>query len=277
MKKNYSWLIVLLTLSALSRASNAYSLFSPTPHDKMRPMAVDRPNVTNSPQTVDPGHLQIEAGLMTYAYTGRTASGVPHSTNMEFGDVMFKLGILSGLDLEVYVQSFVRLKGVDGPQTVHQGFGDVFLLSKINFCGNDSGKFSLALMPSLKIPVNQNGVGNKSYEGGGSLLSNYKFTDNWSLGAEAQFDVVLRESGIGHDMSYTDSIELDYDPSGPWEFFGEFYSVTEAEQGVPWTANADIGVLYHLTPNLIFDADVGAGLNKAAETVNATVGISTRF
>ncbi len=257
--------------------TEAYSLFDPTPHDKMRPMAVDRPNVTNSPQTVDPGHLQIEAGLMTYAYSGRTPLGVPHSTNMEFGDVMFKLGVVSWLDMEVYVQSFERIKGVDTAKTVHQGFGDVFLLSKINFCGNDRGKFSLALMPTLKIPLNQNGVGNKSYEGGGSLLTNYKFTDKWSLGAEAQFDVVLRESGIGHDMSYTDSIELDYDPNGPWEIFGEFYSVVEAEQGVPWTANADVGVLYHLTPNLIFDLDVGAGLNKAAETVNATVGISTRF
>lgn len=269
--------LVLTATLSVSNSAAAYTLFSPTPHDKLRPMAVDRPNVTNSPQTIDPGHLQIEAGLISYAYTGRTASGVPHSSNMEFGDIMLKLGLLNWLDIELYIQSFVRITGVDAAQTVHKGFGDVFLLTKINFCGNDSGKFALALMPALKIPTNQNGVGNKAYEGGGGVLANYKLTEKWSMGAEAQFNAAQRESGIGHDMQYTDSIEVNYDPNGPLEIFGEFYSVVETEIGVPWTANGDVGILYHLTPNLIFDADVGFGLNDAAETVNTTVGISTRF
>lgn len=277
MQKILSTAIVMVALVSSAATATAYSLFNPTPHDQMRPMAIDRPNVTDSPQTVDPGHLQIEAGLVSYAYEGRTPRGVPHSGNLELGDILLKLGVLNALDIETYIQSFVRITGADASKTVHQGFGDVFLLSKINLCGNDSGKFALALSPSLKIPANQNGVGNKSYEGGGNVLSNYKLTGKWSLGAEAQFNVVLRESGIGHDMAYTDSVELDYTSNGPWEFFGEFYSVVEAEQGVPWTANSDVGVLYHLMPNLILDADVGAGLNKAAETVTATMGISARF
>ena len=44
-----------------------YNLFNPTPPDQMRDFAPDRPNVTDAPYTVDPGHLLLEVGLFEYS------------------------------------------------------------------------------------------------------------------------------------------------------------------------------------------------------------------
>ena len=37
-----------------------YTLFNPTPRDRLREMSTDRPDKTESPFTVDAGHFQIE-------------------------------------------------------------------------------------------------------------------------------------------------------------------------------------------------------------------------
>ncbi len=43
-----------------------YTLFNPTPADQLRGMDTDRPNKTNTPHTIDAGHLQIEIGGFDY-------------------------------------------------------------------------------------------------------------------------------------------------------------------------------------------------------------------
>jgi hypothetical protein len=40
-----------------------YNLFNPTPTDLLSGMDSDRPNITNTPHTIDAGHLQIETGV----------------------------------------------------------------------------------------------------------------------------------------------------------------------------------------------------------------------
>ena len=43
-----------------------YTLFDPTPRALMREMATDRPDVTESPYTVDAGHVQVESSFVEY-------------------------------------------------------------------------------------------------------------------------------------------------------------------------------------------------------------------
>ena len=45
-----------------------YNLFNPVPDDAMRGMDTDRPNVTNTPHTVDAGHVQVETGLYDWSH-----------------------------------------------------------------------------------------------------------------------------------------------------------------------------------------------------------------
>jgi hypothetical protein len=43
-----------------------YTLFNPTPADCMREFDPDRPDVTDSPFTIDAGHIEFETGLFSY-------------------------------------------------------------------------------------------------------------------------------------------------------------------------------------------------------------------
>ena len=47
-----------------------YHLFNPTPTGLMRELSTDRPDKTESPYTVDAGHLQIEVDLLSWMNYG---------------------------------------------------------------------------------------------------------------------------------------------------------------------------------------------------------------
>lgn len=56
----------LFGLNALGQNKYSYSVFKPVPRDSLREMETDRPDVSESPKTVDAGHFQIEADLFRF-------------------------------------------------------------------------------------------------------------------------------------------------------------------------------------------------------------------
>ena len=61
-------LVVVATGSARAGDKDQYTLFTPTPVDKMRAFNTDRPTKSNVPYTVDAGHFQYEGDLFIYGY-----------------------------------------------------------------------------------------------------------------------------------------------------------------------------------------------------------------
>src|SRR6267143_1757097 len=47
---------------------SGYTLFNPAPRELRREMSTDRPDKTESPYTVDAGHFQAEADILSYTY-----------------------------------------------------------------------------------------------------------------------------------------------------------------------------------------------------------------
>src|SRR4051794_40660281 len=47
---------------------SSYSLWNPPPRQLMREFNTDRPDLTESPFTVDAGHFQIEMDILNYSY-----------------------------------------------------------------------------------------------------------------------------------------------------------------------------------------------------------------
>jgi hypothetical protein len=152
---------VPLALSS-ARAQNpttdksAYTLFNPTPIELRRAYNTDRPSKTDSPFTIDAGVFQIESDVanwtLDYEKGVRTRTWIIGNTN-------FKVGLTNWMDLQIFPQLYVntRTSGPGFGKPVEQdGFGDTTIRLKINFIGNDRGKFVLGLVSSLKIPTNTN-------------------------------------------------------------------------------------------------------------------------
>ena len=84
-------------------------IFNPTPRDQMREMSTDRPDLTESPFTVDAGHFQLEMDLFTYSYDRHTVAG-DHATvnSYSIAPLNLKAGLLNNVDLQLMIESYVH-------------------------------------------------------------------------------------------------------------------------------------------------------------------------
>ena len=165
-----AWAVVLPADGADAGDKSQYTLFNPTPKDLMREMTTDRPDKTESPYTVDAGHFQFEMDLVSYTYDQEHEGGVTTRVDAwAIAPINLKVGLCNQVDLQVVVETwnYARTKLSGAGATLHQrGFGEVTTRLKYNFWGNDGGKTAFAAMPLVKLPTNQDELGNNSVEGG---------------------------------------------------------------------------------------------------------------
>src|SRR5438034_3037584 len=82
-----------------------FTLFNPTPQDLMRPMNTDRPDVTESPYTVDAGHVQLELSLLEYTYDD---DGTSQFSQFSVTPANFKVGLLNNTDLQFVFEPYLH-------------------------------------------------------------------------------------------------------------------------------------------------------------------------
>ena len=164
-----------------------------------------------------------------------------------------------------------------GTVTTQRGFGDVILRLKVNLWGNDGGTTAAAVMPYLKLPTNQDQLGNNSVEGGLILPLAVKLPAGWDMGIMTQFDFNRDLVGRGRHVEFINSITFAHDLVGKLGGYVEFFSSATAEAGVPWVGTLDVGFTFGLTDNLQLDAGVNLGITRAADDINPFLGLSWRF
>ena len=259
-----------------------YTLFNPTPKELMREMSTDRPDKTESAYTVDAGHFQFEMDLVSYSYDEERTGGVTTRVDAwAIAPINLKVGLCNQVDLQVVIETWndARTKTSGGP-TVHQrGFGDVTTRLKYNFWGNDGGKTAFAAMPFLKLPTNQDELGNNSVEGGLILPLAVALPYDFGMGLMTEFDCNRDATGNGHHAEFVNSITFSHDRVLVKDLGGyvEFFSLVSAERGSRWIGTVDLGLTYGLSENVRLDAGVNIGVTKSADDVNPFMGLSWRF
>lgn len=272
-------LLAALPLSAAEPApadKTQYHLFNPTPREILRPLTTDRPDVTESPITVDAGRFQVEMDIVNYT---RDDEGGVRTESLVAGSLNLKAGLLHNVDLQIIVDSYVRerTRVAPGPTTTTDGFGDITTRLKINFWGNDGGPTALAVMPFLKVPTASGGLGNDSVEGGLIVPFAFELPGEWSVGLMAEFDFLRNATGDGYHTDFVNTVSFGHDIVGDLAGYVEFVSVATTETGGDWRGFLSLGLTYGLCPNSQLDLGVIVGLNRAAEDVNPFLGFSFRY
>jgi hypothetical protein len=272
-------LLAALPLSAAEPVpadKTQYHLFNPTPRELLRPLTTDRPDVTESPITVDAGRFQVEMDIVNYT---RDSEGGVRSESFVAGSLNLKAGLLHNVDLQVIVDSYVRerTRVAPGPATTADGFGDITTRLKINLWGNDGGATALGVMPFLKVPTASDGLGNNSVEGGLIVPFAFELPAGWSAGVMAEFDFLKNSTGDGYHTEFLNTVSLGRDIVGDLAGYVEFVSVVTTETGADWRGFLSLGLTYGLCPNSQLDLGVIVGLNRAAEDVNPFLGFSFRY
>jgi len=164
-----------------------YSLFNPVPKEQMREMETDRPDVTESPYTVDAGHLQYETDVVRLI---KERSDLQKTSTLLINQANIKVGITGSTAIQIGFQTYGRQKETDlssGSVTMSNGIGDVTLRIKQNLIGNDHGNFALAILPYVKFPTSKYDEESR-FEGGLIIPMSYKLPGEWKLGLQVEVD-----------------------------------------------------------------------------------------
>jgi len=256
-----------------------YTLFDPTPRELMREMSTDRPDKTESAYTVDAGHFQAEMDLVTYT-RDRYTSDHRDIDSFSVAPMNLKVGLTNRIDFQVVLETYnwVRTEDRIGSDVTHsRGFGDVTLRLKMNLWGNDGGGSAFAAMPFVKLPTNQDGLGNDAVEGGLILPVDRALPWGWGLGGMAEFNAIEDDDGRGHHAEFVQTLTLEHDIVGDLAGYAELFSLASTEADSHWQATADFGLTYRLTQDIQLDGGINVGLTRDAEDANPFLGLSFRL
>ena len=260
---------------------SVYNLLHPTPRNLLREMATDRPDKTESPYTVDAGHFQIEMDLITFSHDRDTSAGADTRINSwSVAPINLKVGLLNNFDLQLMIETWNRVKTDDRIARVitrQSGFGDVTTRLKYNLWGNDGGKTAMALMPFVKLPTNQDQLGNGSVEGGLIVPLAVELPKGWSMGLMTEFDIIEDANGQDHHPEFVNTVTFGHNIVGNLAGYLEFFSLVSSEANVPWVGTVDIGFTYAITPDIQLDTGINIGITRSADDLNPFIGISFRF
>jgi len=260
---------------------SGYHLFNPTPGALMREMSTDRPDKTESPYTVDAGHVQVEMDLAAFTYDRHNSERT--DTRVEswsFGAVNLKFGLLNSVDFQVVIEPWSTTRTVERPaggRTRADGFGDITLRTKINLWGNDGGPTALGLMPFVKLPTNEDEIGNDAVEGGLIIPLAIDLGGGWGMGIMTEVDFIEDGDGDGHHAEWINSVTFSRDITEKLGGYVEFFSVVSREPHAPWVGTLDVGLTYAVTDNVQLDTGVNFGLTRAADDISPFLGLSVRF
>jgi hypothetical protein len=258
-----------------------YNLLNPTPEALLREFATDRPDRTESPFTVDAGHLQVEIDLLNYTYDCANAHGAHETLKaLAIAPINFKVGLLNNVDFQVVAQTYNILRTQDrdaNNRTSASGFGDVLLRCKTNLWGNDGGSTAFGVMPFVKLPTNQGDLGNRAVEGGVILPLAIRLPSDWDLGTMVEFDYVQDSENSDYHEEVIESVTISHDIIGNLSGYVELFSNLSTERDADWIATFDFGFTYKLRRNVQLDAGMNVGLTAAADDLNPFVGLSVRY
>ena len=271
-----------LALAAIAQAADkpVYSLFNPVPAGQLRELSTDRPDQTESPNTVDAGHWQLEMDLLNYTYDrDESGGGDVRTRDVAIAPLNLKLGLLPNVDFQLMIDPYVSSKVEDRVADTTDkasGFGDVTTRLKINFWGNDGGPTAFAVMPFVKWPLSASDVRNGETEGGVIFILGYELPAGWGSAVMTEVDFVSDGAG-GRDTEWINSITFAHDLTERLGGYVELFVVTSNAPGYKWQGQFDVGFTYAINPNCQLDFGCNFGITDSAPDYQPFLGISRRF
>lgn len=246
------------------------------PASALRELRTDRPDQTESPFTVDAGHWQVEADIVTASFD---RDGYVRTTTWSVAPVNLKYGVTDRIDIQLMLEPCLSSRVEDrlaGTTSRASGLGDVTTRLKVNFRGNDGGRTAFGLLPFVKWPLPASGLRNGKLEGGLILPLAVTLPAGWDLGAMTEIDFVSDGAG-GRDTEWVNSITFGHDLAGKWGGYVELVAVTSTAPGQEWQGQFDVGFTCALAEDLQLDFGCNFGLTKSAPDYQPFAGVSRRF
>jgi DtxR family Mn-dependent transcriptional regulator len=280
-------LLVVIAVAAVAGAQDAagprqredkrqFTLFHPTPQSLLREMSADRPDRTDSPFTVDAGHVQAEMDLVNLTLDAATTEqGRVRATAGEIAPLNVKLGLRHNIDLQ-FVSTPYRLEQIRAPAagSIEQRswFPAITPRVKLNLTGNDGGAFAIAVLPFVTIATARDAPQRVLETGVGVP---YAFAvPGWDLGLQSTVRLTRSGTNQRRQTEFDNSISIGRTVVGRMGVAGEVFTTVGPQAPV---ATTNTWVTYRVSDGMRLDGGVYIGVTDAADDWHPWFGLTWRY
>lgn len=254
-----------------------YHLFNPTPREYRRPLSADRPDVTESPYTVDAGAVQFELSFVEYTFND--AAGAETDTFAVL-PTNFKVGLTNSTDLQIIWTPYTNVDS--STAGTEDGTSDLQVRFKMNLWGNDGGVTALGVLPFITLPTGSDGITSDEIEGGFAVPFAADLEPlgmkGFSLGAQVEFAFERNEADTGYETRFTHTTVIGYAFTERVGGYVEFVGSTVIDTGGGYSPTLSAGGTYLLNENTQFDAGVLFGLDDdSTDDLTVFAGLTFRY
>ncbi len=230
--------------------------------------------ITESPQTVAPGHFLVKMDALSIATNLHDSAGGNYSA-VAVAKTFISAGLTDSLDVQAGAQLFLSQKYEQGAFTDRNtGLGDLYFRTKWTFWRDE--RSAVALMPYVRLPTSTGDVGKKGLQGGIIVPWATYFPGGGSLMAMGQLDFVRNDADNGYDSFWYASAALEQPLTGLLKLYGEV-SAGKSSGGAPWAGTLGGGVQVHLSKLYWWDFAIYRGLSRGAPGWNPVVRVNWGF
>jgi hypothetical protein len=156
--------------------------------------------------------------------------------------------------------------------------GDVTLGLKQNLSNPDGNGFSLAVLPSISLPVGREPIGAGTWEASLLVPASWELNDAVQLQLTPEVDAAADEDGKGRHLAWGTAAGVNIELTKALDLDLEVKALRDRDPGEHRTeALAGVAFALKLGDNLQLDLGGTAGLNHASADVEAYGGIVRRF
>lgn len=239
----------------------------------LRELSTDRPDATESPFTVDPGHVQIEADVVAHLRDRRDGIKTREWSAVPFN---LRVGLTRNFEAGVFVSPWLRqdLEPRGGPRERHSGYGDIVLRGKFNFTGNDGGDFAAGLIADFSLPTGSKAFRGDGVDGTFILPIACDLSGGWEMGAMTGVAPWRKTDRGDRRVVFINTVTVGREITKVMRGFMELTS--EAGDG-PHVATFDAGLTFKLNADTQLDCGANFGLSRHAADLVVFAGVSRRF
>lgn len=243
-----------------------------------REFCPERPGLDTPACILDAGKLQAEVGIADWTLDKQPDS---RTDDIVAGDLLLRYGVGPSTEVRFGWTAFGHERVRDrmtGAVTRESRTGDITLGIKQSLLNPDGDTLSIAILPSVSLPVGRTPIGAGDW--GGSLLlpATYELNDTIQLELTPEVDAAVDEDGNGRHLAYSVAGGVGVKLGKALTATGELQTLRDDDPSEHATEDrASLSLAYQFGKDVQIDVAGVAGLNHAAPDAELYFGISHRF
>jgi hypothetical protein len=247
-------LVILSACATMSKVESA----APT-------IEADRPDFTESPETVPPGSIQAEGGY-TYSRDGS-------STNQTIGELLVRVPAGTRAELRFGFNSYL-IEHAAG--LVQRGFQDLAVGTKVRVIEHEerSPVPNVSLIVLSTLPTGHRGIGSRAMQPTAKLALGWQLTERLSLQSNVNYSYAIEDGTRFSQWASSASFGTDITPR--LETFVEWFGVSPVSLGARRADYLNTGAAMKFGGSLRLDARIGTNA-RTIRNYFAGLGVARRW